>query len=277
MTQAQQRLGADDLAAARAHDGLVVELEVLAQPPLAQRPLEGERLARRIEPRGVPDLRPPAAGGLGATHRRVGLAQQHGGLHAVCRAERGAETGFDPQLVAADLQRLPQPLEDRPGPPRHARGVAAAGQQQRELVGAEARHRLPFRDALQQAVGDRRQHLVARLVPAAVVDRLEAVEVERQQGARPVAAAQPGQPAAQPLDEELPVGQAGHRVVEGQPLDLARRLAQPMLLLFEQPDHDADAEQAGEQAVERHLDADRDRRQPADQRAEQRQSCGPWR
>ena len=65
-----------------------------------------------------------------------------------------------------------------------------------------------------QAPADVDEQLVAGAVAEAVVDDLEAVEVEEQHGdARPALGARQG--LREPVDEERPVGQAGERVVEG--------------------------------------------------------------
>ena len=60
---------------------------------------------------------------------------------------------------------------------RH-RGVGDVLDQDGELVSAEARGRVGRAHGLEQASGDLPQHLVARGVAEAVVDRLEVVEVE---------------------------------------------------------------------------------------------------
>ena len=58
------------------------------------------------------------------------------------------------------------------------------------------------------------EQLVAGEVPEAVVDQLEAVEVEEQHGEQVApAAAGPVERALQPLHEEGAVGQAGERIV----------------------------------------------------------------
>ena len=66
-----------------------------------------------------------------------------------------------------------------------------------------------------QACGDGLEQLVADRVAEAVVDLLEAVEVEEQHGAQLVVGARAVQRAAQAILEQQTVGQAGQRVVVG--------------------------------------------------------------
>jgi hypothetical protein len=61
---------------------------------------------------------------------------------------------------------------------RHHRGVVHVVHQQRELVAAQARHAVAGAQAPLQAPRQRHQHLVGAHVPHAVVDHLEAVQVQ---------------------------------------------------------------------------------------------------
>jgi hypothetical protein len=98
-------------------------------------------------------------------------------------------------------------------------GVRLVLQQHRELVPAEPRERVRIGQSLPEAPGDLRQEVAARVVPKAVIDRLETIEVQEADGQRaPVAAVQlQGMGCA--VDEQGPVGEPGQRVVE-------RRVAQ---------------------------------------------------
>ena len=83
-----------------------------------------------------------------------------------------------------------------------------------ELVAAEARDRVLGPQRGGDAVGGAAQHLVAARVAEAVVDRLEAVEVEEQHGQRGVLALQPADRVVEAVEEQHAVGQAGQRVVQ---------------------------------------------------------------
>ena len=77
-----------------------------------------------------------------------------------------------------------------------------------ELVAAQARHDVGRAQHRAQPAGDRLEQLVAHVVAVAVVDRLEAVEVEEQHaGQRPVAAGA-RQRDPQAVVQQRAVGQA---------------------------------------------------------------------
>ena len=107
--------------------------------------------------------------------------------------------------------------------PRDLGGVllgADARDEQRELVAAEARDRVALADVLLDPLGDLAQQLVADRVAERVVDDLEAVEVEEEDGQPLVVPVGLGHGERQAVVEEQAVGQVRQRVVEGEVLDL---------------------------------------------------------
>ncbi|WRL64266.1 hypothetical protein U6N30_32785 [Blastococcus brunescens] len=109
---------------------------------------------------------------------------------------------------------------------RHAEGVddalgdvlglgLVAGDQDGELVAAQAGDQVVLADDGVQSAGHLDQQLVAGLVPGDVVDRLEPVEVEDQQ------APEVGGRRVQLPEEQGAVGQAGEVVGVGHALELA--------------------------------------------------------
>src|SRR6185437_5385077 len=114
----------------------------------------------------------------------------------------GAATDSD--LAAIDVERLRQLLD-------HARGhdlgrlARAIFDQHGELVAAKPRDRVSLADTGQQTVarGDKRG--VARHVAEAVVDDLETVEVQKQDGDGRVRARGTGQRVAEPVGKQRPV------------------------------------------------------------------------
>jgi hypothetical protein len=147
---------------------------------------------------------------LGAVHRDVGVAQDLLRARAVAVADGDADAAGGEHLVAGEAERTLQLLEHALGVADRLSHVDEALEQESELVAAQARHRVdhPHRAPEPHREGD--QQLVAEPVPEAVVDDLEAVEVEEEQGEagarRPPAALQRH---LQPVDEQRPVGQAG--------------------------------------------------------------------
>ena len=75
-----------------------------------------------------------------------------------------------------------------------------------------------------------------------VVHDLEPVEVEKEDRQPGVVAAGVVQRHPHLVEEQLPVGQAGERVVIGDALDLRRRLHRRLPFFLQQPDHEAHRE-----------------------------------
>lgn len=100
----------------------------------------------------------------------------------------------------------------------------------------------------QQSLGAIRQRAVAGQVPEAVVDRLEAVEVEQDQAEPPALAATTGQLDPERLAEGAPVAEPGQIVGPGFGEQVESHLA-----LGPQNGPDDEGEQAGEGALQRDL------------------------
>ena len=111
---------------------------------------------------------------------------------------------------SAPLELLEQPRADLAGLVQAVDVV----QEDDELVAAEAGRRVDFPDRLAEAVGDGHEQCVADVVPQAVVDDLEAVEVEEQDGELAIGiAARTADRAHQAVSEELAVRQAGQAIL----------------------------------------------------------------
>ncbi|EXI77361.1 MAG: hypothetical protein AW10_03851 [Candidatus Accumulibacter appositus] len=93
-----------------------------------------------------------------------------------------------------------------------------------ELVAAEAGNRIAFTNAGRQSLADLFQQTVAHVVSEGIVERLEIVEIDEQQGPLSVSARARHQRQAQTVVQQAAVGQAGERVVKGQMADLFLRL-----------------------------------------------------
>ena len=185
---ARERLGADDAAGRQLHDRLVGDLEAALLDGALE--LAGERVA--AQQRGglavVEDLEVALLLLLGGVHGDVGVAQHLGGGRLAVLAERDAGAGADPQRGGRELERLLERELDALGDAGGALVVAAV-EQDRELVAAEPRGQVARAQAGAQPAGEGHQQLVADLVPEAVVDALEVVEVEEQHDGAAVGAA----------------------------------------------------------------------------------------
>ena len=157
------------------------------------------------------------AGLVGRQHQRRSVVQLL--VHA-----READAGANVKDLIATFERE---LGDRGAqalgePPRVV--PAAAAQDHREFVAAEAEHLVVDAQAATQQSAEVAQQAVAGRVPAVVVDRLEAVEVDVQQGGDIAEAAVRANRVLDALLEGTTVGEAGERVVACLPGKLDGRL-----------------------------------------------------
>ena len=163
-----------------------------------------------------------AAARLGPVHRGVGVAQ-HVFRAVVSRArQRNADADAGEDLVPAHFQRRRQLLVNPLGNAGGVRFAADLIEQDGELVAAEARERVARSNAALEAPSDTDEELVAGLVSEAVVDGLEAIEIEVEhregRGAeRPLRALKE---VLQAVDEQRSIRQIGERIVERLPLQL---------------------------------------------------------
>ena len=127
-----------------------------------------------------------AARGLGAVHRGVGVAQQVLRPLVLGGVDGDADAGGDEDLVAAEVDRRRQALVDAVGHPHGVADVAPPFEQDRELVAADAGDGVRGAQRRGERAGDLDQQLVAHQVAEAVVDDLEAVEVEEEDGGQPL-------------------------------------------------------------------------------------------
>ena len=123
--------------------------------------------------------------------------------------DAGADTHGE--RLALEVHRLPHRLGQIVGQGRQALPGQGVGQQNHELVAAQAGDHVGGAHLGLQARGHGAQHHVARVVPVAVVDGLEAVQVEQHQRMGQAV----GQHARGALRQAGAVGQAGQRVGGG--------------------------------------------------------------
>ena len=93
-------------------------------------------------------------------------------------------------------------------------------QHQHKFVAAQAGHRVAGPHTGGDALGHQGQQPVTPFVTQGVVDALEVVQVQKQQGPVSAFAGTLGDGALQAVHQQAPVGQAGELVVERQALDL---------------------------------------------------------
>ena len=128
------------------------------------------------------DAEAVAARRLGAVHGDVGLAQQLGGFGDLLGGEDGADRDADPRLAVADDERLADDRDDPLAQPADVGLALRADLDDGEFVAADAGDRVGLAQQRAQPLADLLDELVAGIVAERVVDLLEAVEIEHQQG-----------------------------------------------------------------------------------------------
>ncbi len=220
MLPADQRLRADELTRAEVDLRLVVEPQLPALERALQLLLDRHRLDRALAHLGVEELGARAAAGLGPVHRGVGVLHQTLVADLVAGlGQRHADRRGQAQLRPAGPDRLGDRALQAVGHADRLEHPADGLAQDRELVAAEAGDRVLRAQRGAQPGRDLAQHLVAGGVTEAVVDALEAIEVDEVDGGdgRAVAARER---LAQAVAEQRAVREAGERVVQREPLEL---------------------------------------------------------
>ena len=156
-------------------------LEVEAELPLDAKLLVQLRLVQRVRA-----LRP-----LDAVHRDVRVADEVLAARGAGGADRDADAHVAGDVAAAERVRPVDRVQHAPGHGDSRLRVGVADEH-RELVAAEPGGEILGADRAGQAAGELGEQLVAGAVPPRVVDRLEAVEVEVENGRRPGAALELG-------------------------------------------------------------------------------------
>ena len=118
-------------------------------------------------------------------------------------------------MVVVELERTAERLEDALGGLDRRLRVVDVLEQDRELVAAEPGRGIGRAYARGDALRDLEQDAVADGVTEAVVDGLEVVEIDEQDGHSDAVAQRPCDRMADALVEQRAVGEMGYRIVEG--------------------------------------------------------------
>src|SRR6185503_3072655 len=211
---ADEGLDADDPAGRDGELGLEVDDELVVRDRLTQVGLD--RLAG--DGAVADDLvehRPAAAAGLlGAVHGGVGVANEVGGLGVRVGRDRDADAAADERVTVLEREWLGQRLEQPLGDGDRVVRLGDVLAHEDELVAAEARGHLVAADGAAQALGDGEQEAVAGVVAETVVDDLEAVEVDEQDGDAAAAAVDAVERALEAAHEQQAARQPGERVTQ---------------------------------------------------------------
>ena len=224
MLPAHQGFGPEQLAV-EVDLGLVMEKEFAALQARAHLPLQccagvDARLHLRVEEaQGIA----PAA--LGFVHGQVGALEQFLDITLGVGKQRHANAGGAVVRLAGQFVGRSQAAQHFAG---HRLDFAndqlwlarQAFEEQDKFIAAEACQGVAGTALFAQAFADLLQQLVAKGMAEGVVDVLEMVQVDKQQGAFLAFAPVAGQGLVQAIEQQAAVGQASERVIEGQLMNL---------------------------------------------------------
>ncbi len=222
MVPAKQRLDADDSLALELEHRLVDERELLAGERVAEVCLELHPVLRGSLHRRVEHRVAVLAQGLRLVQRQVGVLQQL--LGAVGKAGRNADADRQHRLCERRLgqvDRLAQHVQDPLGDQLGQRVRADGVDDHHELVAAEAPDGVVVAQHRLQPRADLSQDLVAGVMAEAVVDLLEAVDVDEQRGRADAQAPCTREHLLGTVEHERSIGKVGQGIVQGAVGELA--------------------------------------------------------
>ena len=210
---AQQQLGTCNTAAfstdnrLKAH-GKFIPLDRLPQPIGDRQPLLRLRLQALIE-----ELPAIAATFLDRIHRGIGIAQQIIRRMRTAISNRHPDTARHEQIVALKHDRLPQYVVDPRRQQGHADRLLDLLAQGDEFIAGQPANGIARPYLLDQASGNGLQEQIPDLMTIGVIDQLEAIQIDEQQGHIQTAAPRTLQGLRQALADQDPVRQSGQRVM----------------------------------------------------------------
>jgi hypothetical protein len=173
-------------------DRLVVDHQLAALDGSLQGGRDVVAVADRPQHRALEHLVGALAAALGRVHGDVGVAQELGLVEGVALVEGDADAGPDGDLAADQWEGRGQGGDDPLGEEAGGGQVGVLGQD-RELVPAQAADGVVLAQAAPQPGRDLAQQPVAGAVAEAVVDHLEVVKVDEQDGQAALVPPGPGQ------------------------------------------------------------------------------------
>ena len=208
----QQRLGAARPLGLQVEFRLVHQAELAALERPAKLCAEERAGAGALVDLGGEELEAVAAGLLGSIHGGIGGAQQRFDVLAVGREKRDADARADEELVAADIDRGAQPLDQLLRYECRVLGAHHVGEHDGELVAGNARHGIAGAHAGLQAARRLLQQLIAAGMAERVVHQLEFVEIHEQHAELRAVTARLHDHLGEAVGEQRPVGQPRQRV-----------------------------------------------------------------
>ena len=215
MIPTQQGFECADFVRGKVHDGLVEEFELVGDEGLAQIELQGPASLHFRIHLGLEEPVQPAPVGLCAIEREVCGLQEAFALLAVPGSKGDADARADHHLVAIEVEGTGEGGDDALGENDGAARLLGRDRHDGKLVSPQSGDDVRLPGALAQALGNHLEELVADWMAERVVNFLEQVEVDAQQGQILAAPPSPRELLPKVLLEQHPVRQPGERVVPG--------------------------------------------------------------
>ncbi len=200
-------------------------MELATVQTASQRSFGLQTIHRGTVHRLVETLGPVPTPHLGLVHRGIRITQQRL-RRAGAVPDHIADTHRDVHELAVDLHSARDLAADPIGQHPRLAFVVDRGAQHDEFVAAETGDRILRANQVGEPSRHRQEHLVTRVVPTAVVDDLETVQVDEQQRQLPVVTTTRLNGGPEPFEQQAAVGKPGERVVGGQVPQLAVRVPQ---------------------------------------------------
>ena len=215
MLPAQQRFGPYRETTDGVEFGLVIQPELLVFEGIAQVLQQLQLLARVSVHRHIEEAVAILAHALGVVHRGIGVHQQLLGVTAVAGVQGNADAGGDFQRMLGHLERA---IDQRHLAFSQAEGIIRLRQlhQQHELIPADTRQGVLAAQVFTQALADLAQQLISQVVAEGIVDRFEAIQVDKHQGEATALLLNGLHRLLNTVCEQGAIGQAGEHVVQGQ-------------------------------------------------------------
>ena len=149
----------------------------VAQAPLGEESGDGLSVHRLVE-----QLAPGAAAALRAVHRGVGVAQETRGALGRASGDGDSDARGDDDLGSIEGEGLVERLDGALGELDRLLLVGKVLADDDELVASESRHDVVAPDGRGEPAADGNEEVVSGVVAEPVVDDLEPIEVEEEQG-----------------------------------------------------------------------------------------------
>jgi hypothetical protein len=223
---AYQRLGPEHLAGFQGKLGLQVDPQLVALDGTSQVGLHLQTRQRGLRQFLGEKFIGIAATFLGTVHGDIGILHQRLGVGAIIRKEADADAGADVEFLFDSHRRILQGIEDLFCDVRDGGRIDDVLDDDQKFVATESANGVRFSHQSAQAPRHLAEDAIADLVAEGIVDVLEAIEVDEQDGQSGLVAVGTLQGLVQSVAKQQAVGQAGQRVVVGLVIELIVGLPQ---------------------------------------------------